>query len=76
MKSRTRKFVGMLALLVFLTVYALVAMTIAISLSIHTSSEWIELAYYAIAGLLWVIPAAMIIKWMSGGHDPVDADAS
>lgn len=69
MRPRTRKFIGTIVLLVFLSVYALLAMAVAISLEVNTTSKWIELAYYAIAGLLWVIPAGAIIKWMSGGHE-------
>ncbi len=69
MQPRTRKFVGTIVLLVFLSVYALIAMAVAISLEVNTTSKWIELAYYATAGLIWVIPAGLIIKWMSGGHE-------
>lgn len=69
MRPRTRKFVGTIVLLVFLSVYALLAMAVAISLEVNTTSKWIELAYYAVAGLLWVVPAAVVIKWMSGGHE-------
>lgn len=65
MTSRTRKLLGTVFLLVFLSIYALLAMTVAISLEVHTSSKWIELAYYAIAGLAWVVPAGFIISWMS-----------
>jgi hypothetical protein len=60
---RTRKLVGTIALLVFLTVYALAAMVTAIILQV-SASKAVELAYYVIAGLLWVIPAGLLIKWM------------
>ncbi len=74
MTSRTRKLLGTVFLLVFLSIYALLAMAVAISLNVHTSSKWIELAYYVIAGLAWVVPAAWIISWMSkpdaGGAQP------
>lgn len=65
MSSRTRKLIGTFVLLAFLTVYALLAMTVAVTLEVHTTSKWIELAFYAVAGLIWVIPAAGIISWMS-----------
>ncbi len=74
MKSRTRKLLGTVVLLVFLSIYALCAMAVAISLEVHTSSKWIELAYYAVAGLAWVVPAGWIIGWMSkpdaSAHQP------
>jgi len=60
---RTRKFIGTIALLLFLAVYALAAMMAAIVLQV-SASKAVELAYYVIAGLLWVIPAGLLIKWM------------
>lgn len=64
MTIRTRKLVGTLLLLVFLVLYALVAMLAAVVLQVRDS--WIiELVYYAVAGLAWVIPAGLLIRWMS-----------
>ncbi|MEL7049757.1 MAG: DUF2842 domain-containing protein [Pseudomonadota bacterium] len=73
MASRTRKLVGILIMLVFLTFYALLALAVAVALEVNTTSKWVELAFYAVAGLIWIVPAGVIIKWMSGGHD-VDPD--
>lgn len=63
MTLRTRKFIGAIALLVFLTVYALAAMMVAIVLQVR-DSKLVELLYYPIAGLLWVLPAMWLVKWM------------
>jgi hypothetical protein len=63
MTIRTRKFIGAVALLAFLAFYALVAMAVAIVLQVN-DSKWIELSFYFIAGLLWVIPAGLLIRWM------------
>jgi Protein of unknown function (DUF2842) len=65
MTMRTRKLIGTVLLLVMITVYTLLAMIVAVALEVNTTSEWVELAYYAVAGLLWVVPAAWIIWWMS-----------
>jgi len=65
MSSSTRKLAGTIVLLVFLTVYALMAMMVAASLEVHKTSKWVELIYYVVAGLLWVLPAGLIIGWMS-----------
>lgn len=65
MNMRMRKLVGTVLLMVMITVYALIAMVVAVALEVNTTSNFVELAYYAIAGLLWVVPAAVIIKWMS-----------
>ena len=63
MSPRTRKLAGTIALLVFLTVYALLAMAAAVILQVN-ASKTVELIYYVAAGLLWVIPAAAIVSWM------------
>jgi hypothetical protein len=62
---RTRKLVGTILLMVMITIYALVAMVVAVILEVNTTSKLVELVYYAVAGLLWVLPAAWIIRWMS-----------
>jgi hypothetical protein len=69
MALRTRKLVGTVALLLFLALYALAAMMAAIVLQVG-ASKTVELAYYAVAGLLWVIPAAMLISWMQRPEAP------
>lgn len=63
MTQRQRKLAGTVVLLLFLTVYALLAMVAAIVLQVN-GSKLVELVYYVVAGLLWVVPAAFIIKWM------------
>jgi hypothetical protein len=60
---RTRKLIGAIVLILFLTVYALVAMMVAIALQVN-ASKLVEVFYYIVAGLLWVIPAGAIIWWM------------
>lgn len=65
MSASMRKLIGTIALLVMLTIYAFIAVTVAVVLEVNTSSKWIELVYYAGAGLLWVIPAAGIVQWMA-----------
>ena len=58
-----RKLIGAVVLVVFVMVYALVAMTIGAA-KLPGASVWVQTAYFAIAGLIWVIPAGLIIKWM------------
>lgn len=64
MPPRTRKLLGTMALLVFVMIYCLLAMAAAIVLQVNNAGHIAELAYYALAGLLWVPPAAAIIWWM------------
>ena len=63
MRMRTRKLLGTIALLIFVILYALVAMMVAIALQVN-ASKFVEVLYYAVAGLAWVIPAGAIIWWM------------
>jgi hypothetical protein len=64
MPIRLRKFIGTVALLVLVTVWALVAMALAQAPTIHDSTA-LSIAYYVIAGLGWVLPAMPIVSWMS-----------
>ncbi len=72
MTIRTRKFIGAIALLVFLTVYSLAAMMVAIALQVG-ASKIVEVLYYIVAGLAWTVPAGAIIWWM---QQPDDKSAS
>ena len=63
MPQRLRKLVGSIALIVFVCVYALTAMTVAAT-KLPGTSGWTQLAYFAVAGLAWVIPAGALIYWM------------
>jgi len=64
MPIRLRKFIGAIALLVLVIVWALVAMALAQAPAIHDNTV-LSIAYYVIAGLGWVLPAMPIVSWMS-----------
>jgi Protein of unknown function (DUF2842) len=61
---RQRKLIGTVVLLVFIAVYALVAMMVATVLQMRNANKFLELLYYIFAGLLWTIPAGLLIRWM------------
>ena len=63
MTARTRKLIGTVGLLVFLAVYAWIAVVIGAG-RITLASHWVQLAYFVAAGLLWVIPAGLLMRWM------------
>ncbi len=65
---RTRKFIGMVALVVFLIVYALVVMAFAVRI-LPESSKLVEAVFYVAAGLAWTVPAGLLIKWMQRPDD-------
>jgi uncharacterized membrane protein len=64
MPIRLRKFLGAIALIVLVIVWALVAMALAQAPAIHDSAV-LSVAYYVIAGLGWVLPAMPIVAWMA-----------
>jgi Protein of unknown function (DUF2842) len=63
MTARTRKLIGTVLLLLFLGAYAWAAVIIGAG-RITLAPHWAQLAYFLIAGLLWVIPARLLIRWM------------
>lgn len=74
MNIRTRKLIGAILLLIFIAIYALAVMAVAIVLQVN-ASKWVELAFYIIGGLAWVVPAALLIRWMVR-PDQIEEDAA
>jgi peptidoglycan/LPS O-acetylase OafA/YrhL len=64
MTQRKRKLIGTIALFALIAVYALLAVAVAIVLQVHETNKLVELLYYVVAGLLWVLPAGLLISWM------------
>jgi hypothetical protein len=65
MPIRFRKLVGTVVLLLLVVVYAVFATAFA-SLYLGQSSGWVHLAFFLVSGLLWVAPAALLVRWMEG----------
>ncbi|ASS53515.1 DUF2842 domain-containing protein [Rhizobium leguminosarum] len=65
MPIRLRKFIGTILIIVLVLVYALVANTIAVA-TLGNAPWWGHLLYFLFTGLLWVLPAMVLIKWMAG----------
>ena len=59
----SRKLFGAGLLLVFLVIYSLVAMSIG-SGRIATAGQPYTTLYFLVAGLIWVLPAGWLIRWM------------
>jgi hypothetical protein len=68
MSQSLRKFVGTVVTALFVLIYALLAMAVAAAVLPGTSG-WVQLLYYAVAGLVWVVPIAFLIRWMSRPDD-------
>ena len=50
-------------LLVFIPVYALLAVRVAVA-HVPEGAILAQTVYFAIAGLIWIVPAGAIIRWM------------
>lgn len=65
MPLRLRKFIGTILIICLVILYAILATTIA-SAYLGTSPWWVHLVYFLLSGILWILPAMLIIKWMAG----------
>lgn len=63
MPDSLKKFIGMIALVALVIVYALVATAVAAA-HLAESAWWVHTLYFLLTGILWVVPAMYIIKWM------------
>jgi hypothetical protein len=61
---RTKKLIGTIVILVWVPIYALIAMRVGISVLPGTHPV-VELLYYAVAGTVWIIPIGLMLPWMS-----------
>jgi hypothetical protein len=71
MRRRTRKLIGAVAMPLFVMAYALVAMALAES-RIMEAPKLVQTVWYAVLGLVWVLPMLPLIRWMQR-PDPEDA---
>lgn len=65
MPVRLRKFIGTVLLIVLVLAYAVLATTFA-SLLLWSSPWWVHFLYFLLTGLIWILPAMLLIKWMAG----------
>lgn len=64
MPLRLRKFIGAILLITLVVSWALVAMALAQAPAIKANGL-VEVIYYVVAGLAWVLPAMPLVRWMS-----------
>lgn len=62
MNPRLKKFVGSIAILVFLVVYAALAIIVADLIPDHPA---IDLVYFVVAGVSWILPIIPLMTWMN-----------
>jgi hypothetical protein len=69
MPKTLRKLIGTVSIVVLVLLYALLATVIA-SATLGSAHWTIHFLYFLFTGLLWVLPAMWIIKWMHKGEGP------
>ena len=62
-RSRRRKLIGTVLLVALVSVYALIAMAVG-SVAMADKGRFVQLTFFTIVGLGWVLPAALIVWWM------------
>ena len=63
MSVRIRKLIGTILLIALVIVYAWLATTVAVA-QLAESGPVVHFTYFLLTGLLWILPAMGIIKWM------------
>jgi hypothetical protein len=65
MPPRIKRLIGSLLIVLLVIVYAIAA-TVVAEAKLAQSSGFVHFAYFLLSGLLWVLPAMLIVKWMYG----------
>lgn len=65
MPLRLKKFIGTILIVILVSLYAVLATTIA-TLTLSSSPWYVHLLYFLLSGVLWILPAMLIIRWMAG----------
>ena len=65
-RPRLRKFVGTCLIILLVIVWALGAMALAQGRVTTLHGIW-QFLVYLVLGLGWIVPAAMLIRWMQKG---------
>lgn len=64
MNARVRKGLGSLAVVAFLLVYTVAAVTLAGHLP---NNRAVHLVYFVVAGVAWIFPLFPLLAWMENG---------
>ena len=65
MTARVRKFVGGIAVVIFLIAYACLVVPLADHIP---DNQLARLAFFVAAGLLWGVPILPLLTWMNRGR--------
>jgi hypothetical protein len=60
----TKKLIGVIVILLWLPVYAVIAMRLGVTI-LPGANKFVELLYYVVAGTAWILPIGLMLPWMS-----------
>ena len=63
MTPHVKKLIGAVLSLIWLVIYALFATGLAVRILPH-ATWYVGLLFYALAGLLWMVPIGLALPWM------------
>ena len=63
-----RKLIAMIVLLAFMALYIMVAASLGSRLT--DAPRLLQLVFYVIAGVAWVLPVRPLFRWMNTPTDP------
>jgi hypothetical protein len=70
MRRRVRKFVGAIAMLVFVSLYAVLAMLVAQTDHVRTANGVVQALFFFVVGIAWILPLMPLIRWMERPDEP------
>jgi uncharacterized membrane protein len=69
LSPRIKKLIGTVLILIWILFYSLLVMRLAVA--ILPDAGWlVSLLFYALAGLLWIIPVGLALPWMNRDTRP------
>lgn len=68
-RGRTgRKLIVSFGLIVYLCVYVWAVITLGSA--INAAPDWVQLIFYMLAGLVWIVPLKPMFGWMNAPKEP------
>ncbi len=64
MTRRNRKLIGTFTVIIYVVIYALVAMALAQARVVQDATGLVQGLVYAVLGLSWIVPLMPLIAWM------------
>ncbi|HEX3945332.1 MAG TPA: DUF2842 domain-containing protein [Rhizomicrobium sp.] len=64
LRPHTKKLIGAIVIVIWLPIYALLAMALAVRVLPHAHMV-VQFLYYAVVGIAWILPIGLMLPWMS-----------